>query len=493
MIRLSELTALDIVNVDIARDLDVSPKLYLYKWSNNNRVNSMLLQEDTSQLQQLTRQNALAPFWNNVLLGTSNFYPEQALGLTGYHADAELHEVLSQVTLPTIEYKKAYLYFSQGALSNPDIRGHWIRVYCKMSNGDQVTLLSVVDFLNATNIVASTPKLFESQLFNEALELEFIDVEFLLSSSVPEIVQIRTELFGNNKPTDYFIELSAFTDTSIDEFVENSLAFTRLNFSVINQQSTPVTFENYEMVAQLRLIQDGWSIGSSMIHQKYDIEAYLNTLKESEETYKVEHNFSVNAYNSSNVLIQNQNYTISNPVNKFDTIQWRPVVDVESDHFEVTVQIKIENIRTGLTFRREATLVVIAQDVHKFKPIATVELVDLSQNIVENVVNRQVTQIVQSPEVPAIVQIERKIFVQNQLLSVLELYESEQVVDLTLPIDVTGYAKLYLKIDSMIIENEAGFPARFKIPAIAYSSKSSKWQLLDSAQTIISTGKLIKP
>jgi hypothetical protein len=70
------------------------------------------------------------------------------------------------------------------------------------------------------------------------------------------------------------------------------------------------------------------------------------------------------------------------------------------------------------------------------------------------------------------------------------LFESEQIVDLTLPIDVTSYSKLYLRIDQLTIENELQFPSRFKIPPIAYASKSSKWQLLDNKQTIIATGPI---
>lgn len=490
MIRLSELTALDISSIDIARDLDVSPKLYAYSVTTGSRKDTLLLQEDTSPLEQMTRQSAVAPFWSNVLLGTSNFYPEQALGLTSFHANSEMHEVMNAVTLPTIEYKKAFLYFSQGLLANPDIKGHWIRIYCKLANGDEVTVASVVDFMNDSNIVASAPKLFESQLFNEALEIEFVDVEFLLNSSVPEIVAVKQQLFGNYRPTDYFIEYSAFTDEAIDVFVENSLQFTRLNFAVVNQQSTPVTFESSEMLAQLRLLQDGYAIWSSMTHQKYDIEQYLNTLKLPEETYKVEHALTVTAYDSGNSAIETKSYVVSDPVNKFEPIQWRPIVDVNADHFTVESTVRVENERTGLTFRKDAMLVVTSLNVHKFKPIATVELSGLTNTVVENIVVRQVQNIVPTVDTPNIVQIERKLYVQAQPLNELHLFESEQIVDLTLPIDVTSYSKLYLRIDQLTIENELQFPARFKIPPIAYASKSSKWQLLDNKQTIIATGSI---
>jgi hypothetical protein len=490
IIRLSQLTALEVLQEDFARDLDQSPKVHLYEYSSGARVDKLVLQEDVAPLQQMTRQNSLATFWGGVLLGTSNFYPEQALGLTSYHALSELHEVINAVTLPTIEWKKLRLLFSQGMLADQSVKGHWIRIYCQLPNGHQVNLASVVDFMNSSNIKAVPAKLFESQQFNEALDLEIIDVEFLLSSTTPEIVQVKEALFGNWRPTELFVEYSVVREENIDEFTEASLLFTRLNFSVINQQSMPITFEQSEMFAKLELTQDSYAIGSRMTHQKYNVEQYLNTLKEPEDTYKVEHQFNLNAYDSGNQLLQNLTFTAYDPVNKFEQIIWRPLVDPISDHFVVESTIRIENVRTGLTFRRSASIIVTSDNVHKFKAQATVQLEGLAHTVVENIVQKEVKQIVMTPEIPKIVQLERRLYVQVQQLQEIELFDTEQIIDLTLSTEITGYNKLFLKIDNLLIPNEPGYLTRFRLPAIAYSARAAKWQLLDSQTLLISSGIL---
>jgi hypothetical protein len=492
MIRLSQLTALDVSSIEITRDLDLSPKLYAYSQTVDSRTNTLLVQEDNSTLQQLSRSGAMAPFFDNALMGTANFYPEQGLGLTNFHQNSELHIKLGKVTLPSIEYKKASLLFSQGFIGDPSIKGHWLRIFIKLLNGTEVNLCSVADFSNDTNVIAKPAKLFESQIFSEALDIEFIDVEFLLHSNVPEVIEIKEFLFGNEMPTDYFIEYSAFTQESIDPFIANGLSFTRLNPAIINQQTMPITFERSEMLVDLKLSNNKFSLISQMIHQKFDIESYLNGLKLEEEQYKIEHTFVVNAYDQTSTLVQEYNQTIYNQINPFDGIQWRPLVDNEADHFTVEVTIKIENMQTGLVFRRSAQILVTDSDCHRFKAQDTVNITTLTSDVVNNIVTREVKRIVHTPETPKIVQIERRLFIQPQTLGALQLYDADFYTTIETNSDLTGIKSLTLKIGDWSTKNDESSINKFMISHSVYATTAAKYLLLDDTGLMISSGTILK-
>jgi hypothetical protein len=491
MIRLSQLTALHILNEDVARDLNASPKLYAYKSTANNRTNTLLIQEDTSSLQQMTRKHAYSPFWNNALLGTANFYPEQGLDLENFHNNSSLENLLPDTSLPVIEYKKAILYFSQGLLSDPNIKGHAIRLYCKLNNGTEVTLASVADFMNDSNITAKPSKFFESQLWNEGLEIEFIDVEYLLNSNVPEVNDVKELLFGNERPTEILVEYSAFTEESIDDFVENEILFTRLSFRELNEQSFPTTFEKSEMYLDLRLSDNGFCFISEPKHTRFDFESYINKLKKPEETYSVRHYFTVSEYDSDNNNIGSNTQIVGNPVQPFDEILYRPIVNSSTDHFVITGLVLIENNQTGLVYRTESTMVVPNSKIQPFTPNPWFEF-NLTEDKIQNRVNRQVNKIVQSPEVPKVITIEKKLYVQAMELNELRILDADQTIKLNISEDITGNKKLYLKIDNMIIENEENNISTFMIPKHTYMTKSKTFALLDESYSVISTGKLTK-
>jgi len=493
MIRLSQLTALHISDQDIARDLDVSPKLYLYESNQAVRKDKLLVQEDTSPLQQMTRGGALATMFSNVLLGTANFYPEQGLSIDDYHTDSLLQTKLNDSTLPVIEYKQATLYFSQGSLADQTVLGHYVRIFCKLSNGSEVTLASVVDFLNDSAVTAQTPKLFESQVWNEGIKIEFIDVEYLLNSGVTEIDAVKTAIFGNSRPTEVMIEYSAFGADAVDQFTQNGFQFTRLNFQVVNQQSFPVTFETQALVAQLSLDQDGFVITSRLIHQRFDVTAYLNTLKAEEETYRVEHQVLVTSYDSSDVLLTTTKLAMrAFDDQPFDGQLLRPLCDLQADHFKLDVTIVVQNRQTGLTHKSSNSIVVTANEVGKFKAAATIELTGMTSDILQTVVNRQVNQIVTSPEVPRIIQLERKVYVIAQPLKELQLIDADFTARITVAQDVAGNSKLFLQIDQLVIESEQSELLTFMIPKFAYSTNSASYTLLDQNSRAISTGKITK-
>ncbi|BBI90501.1 hypothetical protein HYO65_gp109 [Tenacibaculum phage PTm1] len=495
MIRLSQVTAFEINNSeDFARDLDSQPKLYLYEQNvNTGRVDKLFIQDDSSTTS-TKRKYSYAPFWRNTLLGTTNFFPEQStMNVTNYHTNALLQTVLGKATLPNMEYKVCYLYFSRGFLADASIIGNAIRLFVRLSNGTEVTLASIADFKNDSLVSAVPNKLFENQIFAEALKFEIPDVDFILNSNNVDIVALRTRLFGTERPSKIHIEYSAFTNDTQDVYIDNSKNFTRLNFSAINQQTIDIGLSNEALFAKVEYGTDNSFLQSSIAHQKYLVELYLNTLKESGASYKVEHVYSINVYNSSNAVIETKQVVLRDPVNKFNTVQYRPVVSPTADHMNVELTVRIENEQTGVVIRRSTSMVVTSSNISKFKTASTFTLSNLSVDSVTNKTTKEVKQIVQSSEVPNFVQLTKNVYVQVQSTSDnLNLLNAEFTAKINVTLNVTAQSRTFLKIDNLVIQNEGSDLTTYKIPAIAYQTKSTSYLILDANGNVITQGKLTK-
>lgn len=488
MIRLSQYAALEILPNDVSRDLDTTPLLHVYQ--DNDSQDKLLVQGDTSPLPQMSREHAVAPFMDNVLLGTDNFYPEQGLSLSSYHSNSTVQELLNDVTLPIIEYKQAILYFSQGSVAANDIVGHNLHLFVDLPNGSRVSLCNVVDFLNDSQITAQTPKLFESQIWNEGLLIEFIDVEYLVNSGVADVQEVKELIFGTANPLTIGIEYSSFTNESVDNFEENSYQFTRLNVNVVNEQSMPITITDDELYASLEVQGNGFYLLSTLAHDRFDIESYMNTLKSDEETYVVKHRFVMNSYTSGDLLLSTETATIINEVNVFDELQYRPILPDDADHCDVDVSIQIENIQTGLIITRSASTVITNANIQRFIATDTFDLSGAVTHTVKNVVQKEVNQIVHTPELPQIVEIEKKLYVQAQQLDELVLFDAPHITEINTQIDISGQQTLYLKIGQLLVQNEENELLKFSIPQSAWSSTATKYLLLNSDYNVISSGQI---
>lgn len=497
MIRLSAVAAFEIDNSkDFTRDLDAQPKLYIYNYSVPgvaNREDKLLIQDDSSTSVN-KRQFSYAPFWSNTLLGTSNFYPEQSsLALTNYHTNALAQTVLAEATLPSLEYKVAYLYFSRDFLSSSDLVGNAIRLFVRLSNGSEINLAAIVDLKNSTRVTAVPSKLFDNQIYSEALRFEIPDLDFILNSNNTQIVELRNELFGTERPDKIHIEYSAFEADELDVFTDNSLSFTRLNFATINQQTIDVSLTNESLGVDLVFGENNAVLQSSLKHDRYDPETYLNTLKEMQATYRVEHFFNYNVYDSSNDLIETRSVSIRNVSNQFSTVQFRPVVSSSADHMHVDATIRIENEQTGIVIRRTSSLVVTSSDIAKYKTAAQIQLDNLRVENVTNQTIKTVNNIVQSAEVPSFVQLEKRIYVQvEENADELTLLNANFVVKLNINEDVSQQRRTFIKIDNLTIQNTVDDLTTYEIPSIAYNTKAKKYLILDSDSNVITQGKLNK-
>lgn len=497
MIRLSKHTALFLENMDFARDLDEQPYLHLYRHTQGAFSNSLLVQGDTSPNVSTTRENALAPFWNNVLLGTSDFYPEKALGLVNYQENTKIQELLSDEILPTIEYKKAILYFSQGSISDDNILGYALRLYCIGENGEEVSLLSMVDFKNDSQIEAKTPKYFESQIWNEGISVEFIDVEYLLNSNNPEIQEIKTLLFGQQRPDKVFVEYSTITEDSLDDFEENGYVFTSVNVNQVNEQQFPISFVGVgeEIYSEISLINDNRSIRSELKHRRFNVADFLETQKQTNEFYNITHTFLINCYDGDDELIQTFTHQISSPNDVYGDVVYRPVLDNNADHAKIDCSVRIENIQTGLVMSVASSIVITAENITGFKTVPDITFDNVVVEEVSNSVSRVVNKIEQTNNTPEIITMVKKVYIQTQDLEELVLLPSDFNAEIKLPdgVDITGNSELFLVIGTLKIKNITGKLLVFNIPKIAYNSEYGNiYTLLDSDGQVISTGAVIR-
>lgn len=485
MIKLSDLTAIEILD-SVVVDINIPEnRLYSYEVVENGLTYKQLLFDDSYHLPQVTRKHTLSSNMNNVLLGTSNFYPEQGLNIPDFYENSELHIVLDDPTLPLVQMKRAKLYFGQGLLSDPEIVGHWLRCYVVLEDSSVVTLCSVVDFKNDSNILATPAKEFENQIFNEALEIEFLDIDYILHSSNMEV--FRDKLFNNSKPKSYYFEYSAFKSDSVDDFTENGFLFTSLNFEIINSQSLLIDIGGDELFTSLT--DNTYYLTSRLMSQQYDTQSYLDTLKGENEIYQISHEYQILEYDSDNTLINNQIINLENKINKYGVINYSPVLNINTDHCEVNLTIRVKNINTSMIIRRDTSIILTNTQVAYFKPQASLSL-NINEYKVNSVIHKEVNKIVQSNEIPNVLEIEKLSYVVSQSLNSLELLPADFTAKLGVDGDLTGYRQVFLRIGDLTFSNSIEGELVFDISEKAYLTNKKKYVLLDENQKTIGVGDL---
>lgn len=497
MIRLSRQTAFEVHKDTFARDLDAQPFLHLYRQDPNGNSDAILIQGDNSPNKTTTRNSAFAPFWNNVLLGTENFYPERGLGLVNYHTGSTFQNLLSDPILPTINYKRATLYFNQGSLSDSSILGYTLGIYCLDRRGYKKYLLSMVDFKSDSNVIAKTPKYFESQIFNEGIDVEFIDVEYLLNSNDSEVQEVKELLFGTYRPDRIYIEYTPITSESIDEFDQNGYVFTSINTTNVNEQSLPISFigSGVDLYNELSLVNDNRSLRSEIKHSKFNVADFLDTQKESEQSFDIKHIFSINVYDGDNTLIESYAQSIQNVGDIYDDVTYRPILDINADHAKIDCSVKIENIQTGLIYTIASAIVITPENISGFKTTPDFKLEGIQVHKVSNTVNRVVNEIVHRNETPEFITLERKIYVHAQQAESIVLLDGEFTAKLTLPedMDVSGNPTFHLKIGTITMDSLREHPLMFRIPKEAYSNDHGNvYILLDEDGQVVTTGSLVR-
>lgn len=486
MIRLSDFTAIDFTT-EFGLD-PIQNKIHLYQ-QNNGSVNSTQLFLDDNYINKVdTRKYGVCSFYNNVMLGTPNFYFEQGLGIPNYHENSSLQVLLNKQNLPLLEFKKCKLYFAQGVLGDSSIVGHWLKIYTTTSNGNVFVLSNFIDLKTDSNAVATPPKYFENQVYNECVDFDIIDLDYLVNSNISEVNEIRDFIFGSDKPSTYHIEYGVITENSLDYFNENGYLFDKISPTNLNLQALSIGENTDGLNASLKLDGDGYYLRANLFHNRYSIEPYMNGLKNDLETYEIQYQFQMDSYIGEN-LINTDFVTLT--TYDFEPVDFRPILKNDCEYVDVNLLIRVKNQNTSMVIRRTAQILITDEYVTNFYPQPNIHL-SLHSTPINKVVNRQINKIVQSSETPKIVQIEKRIYVQSNELEQLDVLDSVFVTKLNLREDITSFKKLHLKIGELIFENLIDGEPTFEISENAYSQQTNKYILLDENYKAISVGKINK-
>jgi hypothetical protein len=349
----------------------------------------------------------------------------------------------------------------------------------------------MIEFLNDSNIKAKTSKIFEAQIFNEALELTFPDIEYICNSTNAEVQKIRTKLFGTFTPTTYFIEYAEVTQSMLDDFTEQGLTFTECNFGVKNYQTYRITEEVSELSANVMLSDNGYSLTSTLSHTAYDIEAFIrNAYQINDEAFDISHIVVVTEYNAIDEVIATSNIILSNPTNTYAPVKIRPLLSEFTNHAMVEVLVKISNSATGLTISKSASILIKDIEVDKFKAKETFAL-SFEKLEVKNIVEKKVNQIVQEATTPKILTITKNVYVQTMEGRPIELASADMYVELFYE-EGTNETRTYLKIGDLSIQNEPGRNLTFKIPSSIYYSNVDKYVLMNKDYEVMQVGGIIR-
>ncbi len=495
---LSTFSCFQFLDNNTLRDLDTSPRLYVYEFQQGGFKHYHFIQEDgVSDPNNLTsREFQYSPSLNGISLNsTPFFYPEENIA-ANFHANAEMHTFLSPgsplSTLPGMEYKKCRLHFKQGFALSSSVPGFALSMYVRKNDGGKVYLTSIYDnYQNSSLGVTDSPIIFESAIYNQSVDFEVPDLDFIFSTTDADIVALRNKVFGSSRPTTIFFEYSVLTPENVDSIIVDGKSYVKINLDNVSSYQYDVSTSALDVFVDLH--EAGGYITSELKHSRFDIETYLNKYKSANDEYRVEHRFTVNLFNSSAVQVGTLGTTILNQLSKFDNVTYRPVIDISNvDHIEVTCEINVINLQTNVTIKRNARIIIA--DVAKYDPNSSIIDVSLTVDEITNNVVEQVNQIVISEDTPKILQIEKRVFVQlESLADNLTLLPLDFTTKINANINAVSTIEVaFLKIGALTIPNSSSDKLTFSIPKQAYYQKDKQYFITDQTGAVINYGLITR-
>lgn len=487
MKRISQYAIIDITDNDISKDVDLD-KLYVYDNKQNQINNKQIIQDDTTTSITNQRKYTYSPIFSNVLLGTTNFYPDTVE--VDYHSKKELSTLLNDNTLPSIEFKKCRLLMVNGFLSKVDILGVGCRVYVKLSDGSEVTLSSLIDLKNDTNISITPSVLFENDIFSEAIEFEILDLDFMFNSNDVDVIKIKELIFGENTIDKLYVDFSVINEYTTDVFEQDSKSYTKMSFDAINTIVIDTTMQQNDLYANLTYGNNNSYLLSSLEHTKFDVESYLNNLKNSNETYTITHNAIFNVYDSANKLIETRDYSKTSS-NIFDPILHRPVVSNKANHMLIDITITVKNESTGISINRNAKKVIPFEDIRRFMSEDFISLTNTSPVNVNYLVNKKVNHINRVVDTPKTVTIERKYFINVEgEADTITLMNGNFICQVNTSLDLSNLDHTYLKVGSFKVKNMSNGITTYKIPSHIYNTTENNYYIVDKDNYVITKGSI---
>lgn len=494
-ISLSTFSAFEFLSDETVRDLDLSPLQYVYTFANGGYTEYHFIEEDgqnNGENNLASREYQFSPSLGGISLNsTPHFYPEEEIA-ANFHADAEMHNFLSPgsplPTLPSAEYKKCRLHLISGFSLDADQPGLTLTMFVKKSDGSKVYLTSIYDnYQNSSIKITASPIIHESAIYNQSLDFEVVDLDFLYISTDVEIVAWRDKVFGADRPSTIFFEFSTLIPSNVDTIIKNSKEYVKLNLSNINTQQIGISAAALDLFVDLK--ENNGYISSELKHSKFNLESYLAKLKDDSESYTIVHKITANLFNASSDLVGTLAQTLGNTLSIYDNVTYRPVVESATvDHIEVVSEINVENNQTGSTIRRQSKIVIA--DTAKYDPNSSILSVAITTDELFNQVTEEVNQIVLSNDTPQIVQIDKNVFIQiESALDTLTLLPHDFTAKINVQItDSQNIDVTYLKIGGLQYVSEKNAPTTFTIKKQAYYLADKKYFITNSEGSVINYG-----
>lgn len=481
-IRLSQNVVLEITDNIVSRAINAAPFLHLYEFGTSYLNNKLLVQSD-GQTEQ--RSSSYWPIASNVILSsTPTFYLDDVIS-AGFHATSNLTTIFPVAT-SMLQYKKVRMLFAQGFNYSAEANKTaltTLNIYAiRPGNNARIDLLSFYDSYDDSKILAIPQVLFDNQLFNQAIELEVLDLAYLYNSSQPDIVAVRQRLFGNDEIETLFIDHAGVQLADIVSIIQSGNTYKRFSDANKNTSQWSSRFSNDEIICNASLIDD--AIVAQVVHEKFDLESYL---AKTSDIVGVTYTFKFDDYNSSDAFIGSEVIAISTPLDKFGKVKYRHTPLDAAAYVNVEVTAIIYDTDNN---QIERSALVVIPDASILKSV--VLDFEITEQKLVTTVNKTVQQIVYKQDTPKVVFIERPQYVHTSSSeSEIILTPYAQTIELLLPdVNLSAVQNCKLNIGAVQFINEPNNKLTFKLSADVYYTKETKWYLLDDDDAVISYGKI---
>tara|TARA_R110001592_G_scaffold88115_3_gene259639 strand:- start:2038 stop:3603 length:1566 start_codon:yes stop_codon:yes gene_type:complete len=491
-----------------------SVDLYLYEYSDGRK---QLLFED-GEFEERTKSfgyfaNSLGGFDKVILSPTPNFYPDTHEG-SSFHSNSLLSSVLTNPLSSNIDFIKCKLMFSSGFGYDTSTNALQYLSIQYRGNSGILDLVNIFDDYSASNITSSDREVVvDGTIYNTEIEFRLLSIPRLQSLNSADAVEFNTELFGADTPEVIHIEYSVMPIGGIVSFTESTLSFTKLVSDIINTTTTPVSFENNDIAADLA--NTDATLTFQMIHTRFNLESYLQL--QGITVDKIEYEIAYTQYDSASSSLGTIGLTLTNTLNKFGVITYKPTnINASTDHIDFSVAARLTSL-DGAVIVKNSTVVI--SDV---TPLFDVEFdVDMEvYNLTDNV-TQTINNITNTFDAPTIVQVEKPIYLQKFSASKISIYPTKQVIEIvgvfndTLensiefsrnfesknkkdadssvvnnPTKSVVPAFTFLKIGTKLYKNIEGSIFRYKIDEYAHGEKSKMYMILDGDGILITSGEV---
>lgn len=483
-IRLSTNVVLEITDSVVSRAIDANPFLYLYEFGIAHFNNKLLVQQDG---QTEERSKSYWPVASNVILSsTPTFYPDDVI-TPGFHADAQVSALIPGAS-SMLQYRKVRMLFAQGFTYSTQANASaltTLNIYAKRpSNNARIDLLAFYDSYDDSQILAIPQVLYGNQLFNQAIELEVLDLAYLYNSTQEDVVDFRTLLFGNDEIETLFIDHAGIQYSDIINFTQSGHNYKRFVDSGKNTSQWASRYSNDEIICVAE--QEGDAISVQMIHERFDLEPFLNKTALVES---LTYTFKYDEYDSLDNFLGSYVVAMSKPLNPFEKISHRFRAQADAAYIKVEIIgliIDAENSK----IERVASLVLADASIFKINQLDF----EITEEKLITTVSKEVKLIQYRPDTPKIVQIDRPIYVQSQAnAGEILLLPYAQAVKLNLEgVNLSNVRSTKLLIGINQFLNQDGDKTLFRLTADTYFTKETKWYLLDESDNAITYGKIMK-